>query len=114
MVTTDDASWLAGYLRKRVSPRPAVWVGSKMTLAQLLALHFIMNKPRLRAALSAALALPGAPAGCTVAEFTAQLHSMTGQIETDYTSRQAAYDLEPVGVHDAAVGGGTGEQIRAV
>jgi DNA-binding MarR family transcriptional regulator len=41
MVTTDDASWLAGYLRKMVSSRPAVWGGSEMTLAQLLALHFI-------------------------------------------------------------------------
>lgn len=44
MVTTDDARWLADYLRKMVSGRPAVWAGSEMTLAQLLALHFISAK----------------------------------------------------------------------
>ena len=44
MVTTDDARWLADYLRKMVSGRPTVWAGSEMTLAQLLALHFISAK----------------------------------------------------------------------
>jgi DNA-binding MarR family transcriptional regulator len=44
MVTIDDASWLASYLRKMVLSRPTAWVGSEITLAQLLALHFISAK----------------------------------------------------------------------
>jgi len=50
-----------------------------------------LNKPRTRAALSAALALSAAPRGFTVAEFTAKVAAMTGQ--ASYTTRQAAYDL---------------------
>ena len=50
-----------------------------------------LNKPRIRAALSAALALTAAPRGYTVAEFTAKIQAMTGQ--AGYTTRQAAYDL---------------------
>ncbi|MGH3964451.1 MAG: hypothetical protein ACRDRY_14535 [Pseudonocardiaceae bacterium] len=52
-----------------------------------------MNKPRIRAALSAALALSTAPGGFTVTEFTTKVHTMTGQTHSDYTSRQGAYDL---------------------
>jgi len=44
MVTTEDARWLAGYLRKMVSTRPAAWAGSELTLSQLIALHFISAK----------------------------------------------------------------------
>jgi hypothetical protein len=50
-----------------------------------------LNKPRIRAALSAVLALAGTPDGFTVAQFTTKVHAMTGQ--TDYTTRQGAYDL---------------------
>ena len=50
-----------------------------------------LNKPRIRAALAAALALAAAPRGFTVAEFTARVHQMTRH--SDYTTRQAAYDL---------------------
>jgi len=50
-----------------------------------------LNKPRIRATLSAALALAAAPRGFTVAEFTARVQAMTGQ--AGYTTRQAAYDL---------------------
>jgi hypothetical protein len=49
-----------------------------------------LNKPRMRDALSAALALAPAPNGFTVAEFAAKVHALTG---TDYSIRQAAYDL---------------------
>jgi hypothetical protein len=49
-----------------------------------------LNKPRIRAALAAALALAAAPRGFTVAEFTASA-AMTGQ--PDYTIRQGAYNL---------------------
>jgi len=50
-----------------------------------------LNKPRIRAALSAVLALSAAAGGFTVAEFTARVHAMTGI--TGYTIRQGAYDL---------------------
>jgi hypothetical protein len=50
-----------------------------------------LNKPRIRAALSAALALTAAPRGYTVAEFTARVRQTTGH--SGYTIRQAAYDL---------------------
>ena len=49
-----------------------------------------LNKPRIRAALSAALALAPAPAGFTVAEFTAKVCASRHKC---YTTRQAAYDL---------------------
>jgi len=50
-----------------------------------------LNKPRIRAALAAALALAAAPHGFTVAEHAAKVASMIGL--ASYTSRQAAYDL---------------------
>jgi hypothetical protein len=50
-----------------------------------------LNKPRIHAALQAALALTAAPRGFTVAEFTAKVATMTGQ--AGYTTRQAAYDI---------------------
>jgi hypothetical protein len=50
-----------------------------------------MNKPRIRAALAAALALTPAPHGFTVAEHAARVRAMTGH--ASYTIRQAAYDL---------------------
>jgi hypothetical protein len=52
-----------------------------------------LNKPRMRAALAAALALAPAPGGFTAADFTAKVHAITGQAAADYTPRQAAYDL---------------------
>jgi hypothetical protein len=50
-----------------------------------------LNKPRIRAALAAALALAPAPHGFTVADFAARVCQMTRQ--NGYTIRQAAYDL---------------------
>jgi hypothetical protein len=50
-----------------------------------------LNKPRIRAALSAALALAAAPGGFTVAEHAARVRQITGH--DGYTIRQAAYDL---------------------
>jgi len=52
-----------------------------------------LNKPRIRAALAAVLALAATPDGFTVADLAAKVHTMTGQADTDYTIRQAAYDL---------------------
>ena len=50
-----------------------------------------LNKFRIRAALSAVLALSAPSGGFTVAEFTAKVHATTGH--TGYTIRQAAYHL---------------------
>jgi len=50
-----------------------------------------LNKPRIRAALSAALALAPAPGGFTVAEHAAKVRATPGH--EGYTTRQAAYDL---------------------
>ena len=50
-----------------------------------------LNKPRIRAALSAALALAPAPGGFTAAEHAARVRQVTGH--DGYTTRQAAYDL---------------------
>jgi hypothetical protein len=50
-----------------------------------------LNKPRIRAALAAVLALSAAPDGFTVADLAAKVQQMTGQ--RGYTIRQATYDL---------------------
>jgi len=50
-----------------------------------------LDKPRIRAALSEALALATAPRGFTVADFTAKVQAMTGQ--ASYTTRQAGCDI---------------------
>jgi hypothetical protein len=47
-----------------------------------------LNKPRIRAALSAALALAPAPAGFTAVEHAAKVRTMAGH--DGYTTRQAA------------------------
>jgi hypothetical protein len=52
-----------------------------------------VNKPRIRSALAAVLALAPAPDGFTVADMTAKVHAMTGQTPATYNTRQAAYDL---------------------
>jgi len=50
-----------------------------------------LNKPRIRAALAAALALAPGPGGFTVSEHAAKARAMPGH--EGYTTRQAAYDL---------------------
>jgi hypothetical protein len=50
-----------------------------------------LNKPRIRAALAAALALAPAPGGFTAAEHAARVRQITGQDGS--STRQAAYDL---------------------
>ena len=52
-----------------------------------------LNKPRMRDALRAALALAPAPNGFTVAQFAAKVHAITGTSDADYTIRQAGDDL---------------------
>jgi len=52
-----------------------------------------VNKARIRATLTAVLALAVAPEGFTVAQLAAKVHTMTGQTCQEYSTRQAAYDL---------------------
>ena len=52
-----------------------------------------VNKPRIRAAMAAVLALAPCPDGFTVADMTAKVHAMTGHTHATYNTRQAAYDL---------------------
>ena len=52
-----------------------------------------VNRPRMRNALTAVLALAVAPDGFTVTDLATKVRSLTGATETDYTVRQAAYDL---------------------
>ena len=52
-----------------------------------------LNKPRARAVLAAAAALAVAPDGFTVADFAAKINAMGALAGTEYTVRQAAYDL---------------------
>jgi DNA-binding MarR family transcriptional regulator len=68
MVTTEDARWLAGYLRKMVSTRPAAWAGTEITLSQLIALHIISAKaPMTLLSLSEALGTRP-PATCAMVD----------------------------------------------
>ena len=60
-----------------------------------------MNIPRVRAALAAALSLAVAPAGFTVAQFTAQVRAMTGQTPDGYSTRQDAYEPAQAARHTA-------------
>ena len=60
-----------------------------------------LNKPRIRAALSAALALAAAPHGFTAAEFTAKVQQVNNH--ADYTARQGAYDLRKLRGKNLAV-----------
>jgi hypothetical protein len=60
-----------------------------------------LNKPRMRAALAAVLALSAAPDGFTVADLATKVQTMDGQ--TGYTVRQAAYDLRKLRGKDLLV-----------
>jgi hypothetical protein len=50
-----------------------------------------LNTPRIRSTLAAVLALSAAPGGFTITNLTTKVQTITGQ--TNYTTRQAAYDL---------------------
>ncbi len=53
-----------------------------------------MNQARVRTTIAAVLALAAiAPAGFSVSNLAAKVHTMTGQTDDDDTVRQAAYDL---------------------
>jgi DNA-binding MarR family transcriptional regulator len=68
MVTAEDARWLAGYLRKMVTSRPAAWADSELTLSQLIALHIIAARaPMTLLSLSEALGTRP-PATCALVD----------------------------------------------
>jgi hypothetical protein len=53
-----------------------------------------LNKPRMRRVAEAVLALSASPAGFTASDLVRQVHSMTGQPESEYGARRAAYDVK--------------------
>jgi hypothetical protein len=69
-----------------------------------------LNKPRIRVALSAALALAAAPHGFTAAEFTAKARQLDSN--AGYTIRQAAYDLRKLRGKGLAIKPGTTRQYH--
>jgi hypothetical protein len=69
-----------------------------------------LNKPRIRAALAAVLALAAAPGGFTVADLAAKVQAMSGQ--TGYTIRQAAYDLRKLRGKDLIVKPGRSRRYK--
>ena len=69
-----------------------------------------LNKLRIRSTLAAVLALAPAPGGFTVTDLTTKVHAMTGQ--TDYTIRQAAYDLRKLRGKELIVKPGQSRRYR--
>jgi hypothetical protein len=53
-----------------------------------------LNKRRTRRVAEAILALSASPAGFTASDVALQVHSMTGQPESEYGPRRAAYDIK--------------------
>jgi hypothetical protein len=53
-----------------------------------------LNKPRLRTAVAAAVALAPPPHGFTVGQFLDKVHHLMPQDKAEYSPRQAAYDLK--------------------
>jgi hypothetical protein len=53
-----------------------------------------LNKPRMRHVSEAVLALSAAPAGFTASDLARQVNSMSGQTESEYGPRRAAYDIK--------------------
>jgi len=69
-----------------------------------------LNKPRVRAALSAALTLAPAPDGFTVAQHAAAVQHITGLAR--YTARQSAYDLRKLRGKDLVVKAGSSRRYH--
>jgi hypothetical protein len=53
-----------------------------------------LNQPRMRRAAEAVLALSAAPAGFTASDLARQVHSLSGQAESEYGPRRAADDIK--------------------
>ncbi|HEX6349153.1 MAG TPA: hypothetical protein VF160_07155 [Candidatus Dormibacteraeota bacterium] len=55
-----------------------------------------LNRPRMRSALRATLALCLNPAGFSAAQFAAEVRRLTGQAPAKYSLRQAGYDIRKI------------------
>ncbi len=53
-----------------------------------------LNRPRLRRAAEAVLALSASPAGFTASDLARKVQSESGESEAEYGARRAAYDLK--------------------
>jgi hypothetical protein len=53
-----------------------------------------LNQPRIRRVAEAVLALSASPVGFTASDLAQQVRSMSGQPETEYGARRAAYDIK--------------------
>ncbi len=53
-----------------------------------------LNKPRMRRVAEAVLALSASPTGFTASDVAQQVHSMSGQPDSEYGPRRAAYDIK--------------------
>jgi hypothetical protein len=53
-----------------------------------------LNKLRMRRVAEGVLALSASPVGFTASDLARQIHSMSGQPESEYGSRRAAYDIK--------------------
>lgn len=53
-----------------------------------------LNKPRMRRVTEAVLALSASPTGFSASDLARQVRSMSGQPETEYGVRRAAYDIK--------------------
>jgi hypothetical protein len=69
-----------------------------------------LNKPRTRTTLAAVVALAAAPDGFTVVDLAAKVHAASGH--TDYTVRQAAYDLRKLRGHALITKPGRGRRYH--
>ena len=60
------------------------------------------NKLRMCRTAEAILALSASPQGFTASDLASQVHAMTGQPESEYGPRQAAYDIKKLRAKDMA------------
>ena len=59
-----------------------------------------LHKPRMRRVAEAVLALSAVPVGFTASDLARQVHSMSGQVESEYGPRRAAYDINKLRAKD--------------
>lgn len=72
------------------------------------------NKPRMRAAWQALLALAPSPHGFTLSQFASQVRAITGQKEQEYGARRASYDFKKLRGKDLAAQIGSSRHYQPV
>jgi hypothetical protein len=73
-----------------------------------------LTKPRMRAVLEAVMALAAAPRGFRISELAAQVAARLGVPTSQYTVRQAAYDLKKLRGKNAVHPVGTSRRYETV